>query len=205
MPVRNSLTAPARGIAVKNALIGCVGTLASLSAITATISLAFSQPFIASLWAAMQALLVLAFLAFVVGWFHGQTVAGFILLDCGPFPMHRQALGLVIVTQFIGVGFLGGAMNLFGIWAPMLGILCPAFYLIILTGRLQLRENGIWLYVCLLRWDRISSYHWADDSTLVWKRKNFLGLFQGVLNIPREHRQAFADMLAKRCSAPPST
>ncbi len=198
------MTATEWVIARENALIGCLGALALLSATTTAISLAFSQPFIASLWVAMQALLFPAFLAFVVAWFHGHTVAGFILLDCGPFPMHRQALGLVVVTQFIGVGLLGSSVNTFATWAFLLSILCPALYLIIWTGRLQLRENGIWLYVCLLRWDRISSYRWADDSTLVWKRKNFLGLFQGVLTVPREHRQAFADMLAKRCPVPPA-
>ena len=101
------MTATGREIARRNALIGCLGALALLGAATVAISLLSAQPVGASLWSATSALFVLAFLALLVGWFRGQTVAGFILLDCGPFPMHRQALGLVVVTQFIGSGLLG--------------------------------------------------------------------------------------------------
>jgi len=76
-----------------------------------------------------------------------------------------------------------------------------ACWLIIATGRLQVLEKGIWQYWRLLRWGKIGSYRWANDSTLVVEAKGPLSLLQGPLPFPPEHKQAVDELLTEHCPA----
>jgi len=93
----------------------------------------------------------------------------------------------------------------FGIADPVFGMftVCPVFgmlaacYLIMATGRLQVREKGIWQYWRLLRWGKIGSYRWANDRILVVEAKGPLSLLQGALRFPPEQKQAVDELLTK--------
>ena len=68
------------------------------------------------------------------------------------------------------------------------------------TGRLQIREGGLWTYWGLLRWEKIESLQWSGDSTLMVKAKSrlpFLG--RGALPVPPEQKQAVNELLQKYC------
>jgi hypothetical protein len=81
---------------------------------------------------------------------------------------------------------------------PVLGICFGVYYLIMATGRLQIREGGLWTYWGLLRWEKIESLQWRGDSTLLLKAKSrlpFLG--RGALPVPPEQKQAINELLQK--------
>jgi len=65
-------------------------------------------------------------------------------------------------------------------------------------GRLQIRESGIWEYGSLLRWNRIVSYRWTDDGTLVLRATGYLAVLRGALPVPPEHREAVNAFLLGR-------
>ena len=85
-------------------------------------------------------------------------------------------------------------MSLFG--NPPVG-----FWVVMATGRLQVRENGLWQYWGLLRWDRLASYHWADDATLILRGRGPLNFLQGALPVPPEHQAEVKALLAKNAPA----
>jgi hypothetical protein len=122
------------------------------------------------------------------------------------FPIVGLNVGLGSQATFKGFAKLGLqqpplAESFVGIAAPLFGVSFAVFYLIMATGRLQIRENGIWHYWGLLRWDKIGSYQWAADSTMRAKGPLSKRLFQGALPVPPEHRQAVEEFLAKHCPA----
>lgn len=201
MPAHMTPTAWGQGF--KNALICGIGFLVFWCAIGAAISLIFDQPRVESFGFAFAVFWGFIFLAFLATWFYGWTVAGPVLLDCGPHP--TRSLFLMEAVFFLILGLAGGlattsVATVFGIAGPVFGVSFAAYWLIMATGRLQVCENGIWQYWSLLRWEKIGSYHWANDSTLLLRPKSFFGL-QGALPVPPEHRQAVSELLAARCAA----
>lgn len=125
------------------------------------------------------------------------SIAGRILLDCGPLP--RRLLWLV-------GGVFTGLMSCL-LSYPVLSIdfwfsvSIAAYFLIASFGRLQLREKGIFQYWGLLQWRKIASYRWAEDATLLVKQKSLLSL-QAALCFPPEQKQAVDTMLNELCPIP---
>ena len=145
------------------------------------------------------------FWLFLGAWMYGRAGGGRILLDCGPHPTRKLFLFNAVLFLVLGItgGFAGNSVSkAFGIAGPAFGVSFGVYWLIIATGRLQVRENGIWAYWGLLRWKKIASYRWADDGTLMMKTRGGLSfLRRGALPVPSEHTQAFDDLLAKHCPA----
>jgi hypothetical protein len=156
---------------------------------------------------------VLAQLAFFGTWFYGRSAAGPVLLDCGAHP--TWWLFLLNAGLFVMLGLMNGldpilkliegpaatwTTILFGIGWPVLMISLVPYWLVMASGRLQMRENGIWQYWGLLRWSKIDSYHFANDATLTIRAKGFLSSrIQGALPVPPEQKQAVEELLAKHC------
>jgi hypothetical protein len=90
----------------------------------------------------------------------------------------------------------------FRVAGPMFGISFGAYWLIMASGRLQIRREGLWQYWGLLRWDKIESCRWSGDSTLIVQAKALLPfLGRGALPVPPEDKQAVDELLRKHCSA----
>jgi hypothetical protein len=198
------MTATAWSQGIKNALICGIGVLVSWCFIAFAVWQIFGQPLLDSFGVAFAVLWGLVFVVFLGTWLHGRTTAGQVLLDCGPHP--TRWLFLTNAILFLVMGVLGGfsaasVSKVFGIAGPVFGVSFAAYWLVMTTGRLQVRENGIWAYWGLLRWGKIGSYRWADDSTLVLRSKGMLSLMQGALPVPPEHRQGVDDLLAKHRTA----
>jgi hypothetical protein len=89
----------------------------------------------------------------------------------------------------------------FRVAGPVFAISFAAYWLIMASGRLQIRRDGLWQYWGLLRWDKIESCRWGGDSTLLVQAKSplpFLG--RGALPVPPEDKQAVDALLQKHCS-----
>ncbi len=212
MPAQMTSTAGAQG--VKNALICGSAMLVVFCLATAAVVLIFQQSIWRSAGIAWGAICVLALAAFVASWLHGRSVRGNVLLDCGPHP--TRILFLVEAAAFLimGVSFgmdpvlklidgpdANSASSWFGIGLPVMMFAFVPYWLVMAGGRLQVREGGVWQYWGLLRWEKIASYRWASDATLVVRGKGLFSFFQGALPVPPEHKQAVEELLAKHCPA----
>jgi hypothetical protein len=182
--------------------------------ITAAIVVVFEQSILHAFNVAFAVLWGIFLSVFLGTWLFGRRAAGRVLLDCGPHPTRSlfliQAICWLIVVLAAGFAVLWGVAtsspSSFGIGEIVFGLSWAAYSLIIATGRLQVRENGIWAYWGLLRWGKIGSYHWANDATLWVRRKGPLALFlpgasRVALPVPPEHKQAVEEFLAKHCPA----
>ena len=74
----------------------------------------------------------------------------------------------------MGLGFVGSSLSkCIAIASPVLGTSFGIYWLIMASGRLQIREAGLWQYWALLRWDKIDSVRWSGDSTLMVQAKTY--------------------------------
>ena len=212
MPLQMTPTALAQGH--KNALICGIPTVAVLCAVTAAGVLIFTQPFLLCIGVSGTAIFGLGLLAFVGKRLFGRNTDGRVLLDFGPIPTPKLglmgALSFLVLGLMFGVGTIrvligGGDLTSESNWSPIVGLLILIsflpFHLIMARCRLQIREGGIWCLGNLLRWDKIGSYRWANDGTLLFRRKGFSSWFQGAIPIPLEHKQTVEELLAKHCPA----
>jgi hypothetical protein len=203
MPARMTPTAWGRG--ATNALICGFILLVSWLLIAGLIS-SFSHTSLTDsfslAWTFLAGLILVLFLG---TWLYGLNAGGRVLLDCGPHP--TRVLFLIEAAVFPALGFCGGfaASSLsrsLAISGPMFGISVGVYSLIMASGRLQIREGGLWQYWGLLLWERIVSCELSGDSTLMVQAKTRLPLLgRGALPVPREQKQAINELLQKHCSA----
>ena len=201
MPARMTPTAWGRGIA--NALICGVILITIWLLVGVLISSISHRPLADSFWPAFAILWGLGFLLFLGTWLYGLNAGGSVLLDCGPHPTRVLFLinaALFMVMGLTGVLALGSLSNSFALAGPVFGVSFGVYWLIMATGRLQIREAGVWQYWALLRWEKIETLQWSGDSTLLVKAKSrlpFLG--RGALPTPPEQKQAINELLQKHC------
>jgi hypothetical protein len=201
MPARMTPTAWGRGMV--NALICGVIFFAFWLLVAEVISFLSHRSLADSWWFAFAILWGPIFLLFLGTWLYGLNAGGTVLLDCGHHT--TRVLFLIEAALFTVMGLSGGLAlgslsNSFALVSPVFGISFGIYWLIMATGRLQIREGGIWQYWALLRWEKIESLQWSGDFTLLVKAKSrlpFLG--RGALPIPPEQKQAINELLQKHC------
>lgn len=198
MHVTNHMTSTAWSQGAKNALICGILLLLAWLALGFIISLALKQSFAVSFIPSFLTIWCLTFLAFLGSWIYGRCVRGRILLDCGPHP--KRGLFIANFALLVFAGFSVVAAHGFNLAALALACSLDAYWLIIAFGRLQVSEHGIWQYWGLLRWSKVGSYHWADDSTLLLTPRGRISLLRGALPVAPEHRHSVDELLTKYCS-----
>jgi hypothetical protein len=124
-------------------------------------------------------------------WTNHARTRGRVILDCGPRPMRWL---FIVGSVFCGWVATTGSGTMGSVF-PAAGYLVPAlfaaFYLLMAFGRLQVVENGVWCYTGLMRWEKIASYHWSNDSTLSFRTTGPMKfLNRGAIPVPGEHRDA---------------
>jgi len=197
------MTATAWGRGIVNALICGSIFFACWSLIAGLISSILQKTLADSFWLAFAILWSLIFSLFLGTWLYGLNAGGRVLLDCGAHP--TRVLFLINAALFVVIGLSGGfalgsLSKSCALAGPVFGICFGIYWLIMSTGRLQIRERGLWEYWGLLRWDKIESLQWSGDSTLMVKAKTrlpFLG--RGALPVPPEQKQAINELLQKHC------
>jgi len=195
VPARMTWTAYKQGL--RNALVCVVLVLIVWLAIAGILALALRRDVAEELSPSFAVLWVSVLVAFAAEWIYGRVKGGRILLDCGPHPARWLFLFNAVLFLFIGIGHESSGHPL---QATQL-LSFSVYWLVLGSGHLQVRENGIWRYAGLLRWDRVKSYHWLVDSSLRIKSKG--SLLQAALPVPPERKQAVSELLGRFCSAPP--
>ena len=200
MPVRMTSAAWRRGS--KNALICLVRVVAFLGVLAFAISAIFQQTIRDSFGMAFCIFWILIFAVIVFSWLYGKNGSGSVLLECGPHPTRSLFLINAVLFLLMGAGgsftFFANNFDKFGIAGALFGVTFSIYWVIMASGRLQIREHGIWQYWSLLKWQKIKSYQWEGetDSTLMLQAKTklpFLG--RGALPVPIEHKDAIDELI----------
>ena len=205
MPAKMTATAWVRGFS--NMIVCGVAVLVGYAVVMAVLVMVFQETAGDAFGVAVTALGFFFLAGFLAAWIYGWATSGAVLLDCGPHPARELFLALAVMHLFMGVnGWYSGksAASGFGVSGPVFLVLFAAFWLVMATGRLQIRQNGIWQYWSLLRWGKIGSWQWAEDSTLLVNTRGFSILSKGALPVPPERRQAVTELLAGHGSIPPT-
>ena len=196
------LTSTARRQGWKNVLICGIGFLVLWLAVTAALSLLPGRKILGSMMLSYALLWGVTFLAFLGTWLYGLSMRGRVLLDCGPLAHRRTHLMIAVLSLLTALG--GGlaatpASPRLLVVGAVFAVSVAVISFITATGRLQVRENGLWVYCTLRRWSKIAHYRWAPDSTLMltatlpfWPR--------GAVPVPPEHREHFDALLTQHWS-----
>ena len=133
----------------------------------------------------------------------GRTLAGKVLLDCGPLPGRKNA---VVMARLMFAGAIGTVVmstEVFAIWIAIFLVAFALYWLLVSRGRLQICENGIFQYWSLLPWHKIRSYRWEGDTdaTLMLQTKTplpFMG--RGALPVAVEQKEEVDQLLQQHLS-----
>jgi hypothetical protein len=211
MPARITPTAWHRG--AKNALVCLPIVLVSWLLMAGLICSFFHLSFRQSFFLAFVALQVASLLLFLGVCLRHFNAGGRVLLDCGRLP--TNVFHMISSAFIVAIGTCGGFIMAFGtndgfaasllpnsyvVAGLVIGALSGFLFLTMALGRLQIREDGLWQYWFLLRWEQIESCWLSGDSTLVVQAKTrfpFLG--RGALPVPPEQKDALSEILKKRC------
>lgn len=189
---------------LRNAAICGVGSVVALGVLATVISAGFGQNLLDSVVLAFMILFAASLAAVGLGWWAGRKRAGAVLLDCGPSPSRRLFLlngGLFLILGVAsGLAFPGR----YGMLVAVVGLMGSAFYFFMAFGRLQVRENGIWVFVNLMDWHKIRSYFWQDGGDLttlmIQARTRYPVLGRSALQVSMGHKDTLDEYLRARCT-----
>jgi hypothetical protein len=201
-PVMATVAAKVHGF--RNALLCGLGVVALAGGAAVTVSLTWGVPLPYAVVGSLLALLGVVGVVLLGSWLRGRKSSGPVLLDLGPNRMRdnfrKVARSMGVLALLAGIAFwpiepafaivLGGALGLSALFCFFMG-----------NGRLQVRENGLWVYWSLLRWEKIGSWRWEGDSALWVNTRGFFSWFQSSLPIAPGQRQEMHELLLKYCSA----
>jgi hypothetical protein len=136
---------------------------------------------------------------FVANFVRDLSARGPVLLDCGRHPTWWLFAWNAVAFAVLGLSANGwsGFAGAFAPAVPAFLVAFVAFWVVLATGRLQVCERGLWQYWGLLRWEKVATYRWADDGTLILRGRGFGQFLQGALPVPPERRAEFKALLGK--------
>ena len=143
MPAQMTLSMWGQG--AKNALICGLAFLALWCVMAVAVSVLSGQAISESFDDALAVCWALTFLLFLADWLYGRANAGRLLLDCGPQPMWSLFLinaGLFLILAWMERGVTASVSLGFIAHGPVFDLSLAGFFLVIATGRLQLRPRS---------------------------------------------------------------
>ena len=108
--------------------------------------------------------------------------------------------GPIAIIGLLVIGYLK-VLDIDLTWLILAGILMFLSNTAIGLSRIQIRENGIWVYYNLISWDKIRSYEWipAQGKTQAlkyyMKRKRLLFFGLGIIPVPLEKKDQAQQLL----------
>jgi hypothetical protein len=201
-PVTATVAAKVQGY--RNALLCGLGVVALVGGVAVTVSITWGVPLAYAVIGSLLALLGISGVVMLGSWLRGRNSSGPVLLDLGPNPIkdgaRRAAWSMGVFAVSAAISFWWVAPAFATLLGGALG-LAALFFFLMSHGRLQVRENGLWQYWALLRWEEIGSCRWEGDSALWVNTKGFFSWFQRVLPVAPGQRQEVHELLLKYCSA----
>jgi hypothetical protein len=201
MPPRMTITALKRGyLNALNCGFFLVGTWLLLGGMIAVVTGRERRDSLSTSFAVLVGVILFTF---VLTWLWSRNAGGRVLIDCGPHPTRWVFLfeaGLFALLGASGSLPLAGSLMAPRVASAFFGLGFGVFWLVMATGRLQLREGGLWQYWGFLPWRKLESFSWSSDSTLlVTVKGRFALLRHGALPFPPEYRQDVEKALKERC------
>ena len=208
-PKTVTATVAAKVQGLRNALLCGLGVLTLACGLTATAWLAWGVPLP---YAMLGSLLVLWGTVVVVTlgiWLRDRNSPGSVLLDLGPNPGRASSrklawsFGVLAVSAASAIGWQSIAAAI-AILAG--GAMFAVFFLLVGSGRLQVRENGLWVNFELLPWGRIRSWRLGRALYAVAEDNGYLLLVSKGDALTHAQRQEAHELFLKHCStvAPPN-
>lgn len=198
------MTSEMRRIGFRNALICGFGAILLFVPLALYLSHVFGSPVFLTLILLSAGGSTISLAAYLILSIRGRLRSGRVLLDCGP-PRMRWVfwlcgtMFLIYGTAKI-LGFNTAGDEPLEFWIHIWFVIFSSFYFLMAAGRLQLRDEGIWQFGSLLRWDRFESYEWAGERgcTLTYRYKSWLPVFgKGAVAFREEHVQAVDELLKR--------
>jgi hypothetical protein len=148
------------------------------------------------LWAAV-------FLYYVINWISSSQRSGTILLDIRSIPNRFAYAALAVI--FLVLGFISDFFYFVGTpyarYASLvLGISLAFVFLLMASSKLQVRENGLWVYGHLKPWGKIECFDFRRDENrhilkLVYKNRMPTLLRTSTLTIPSKKKGRLLSLL----------
>jgi hypothetical protein len=187
---------------LRNALLCLVGVLALAGGLTALGWLAWGVPLPYAVLGSLLALWGVALIAMLGIWLRSRNSSGSVLLDLGPNPgrgpSRKLAGSFAVLAVSAAVAF--GWQSLAAAVAIMAGgAVFAVSFLLIGSGRLQVRENGLCVGWELVPWERIGSWRWEGDSALWLRTTGFFSWYQRAMPIAPAQQQEAHELLLQHC------
>jgi hypothetical protein len=177
-----------------------IGVTLCLFGVPALIALfGFGQPAGKSAYIGFAAAAVGSGLLFLFNWFRDRRQAGPVVLDLLPIPGRRSSF--LLGGGFILMGLLGSfwsaPLSPGDSWlvSSLIGLFIGIYPIFMGVSRLEIRQNGIMVYIEFVPWDNIESFEWTEGdgafSTLkIRYRTQFPTILRNVdLPVPIEKKQ----------------
>ena len=183
-----------------------IGLTLCLFGVPALIALfGFGQPTRQSLYIGFAAVALGSGLLFLFNWFRDRRLAGPVVVDLVPIPARWTAFllgGMFILMGLLG-SFWSAPLSPSDSWlgSSLIGQSLGIYQIFMGFSRVEIRENGIMVYIEFVPWDRIESLEWVEGdgafSTLkIQYRTYFPVLIRKVdLPVPMEKRQQLESLL----------
>jgi hypothetical protein len=142
---------------------------------------------------------ILIFPLFIYTWIRDRKRSGSVVLDCGPIAWRIAFIFYSVVFAIGAVLIISKTPSQLGLFYSVSLFLASIYFFYFQAGRLQIRENGIWIYCNLTLWEQIAWYHWTENGTLFFRTKQVFSFSKGALPIGKEYQQAVDDFLREHC------
>ncbi len=137
--------------------------------------------------------------------FSNKQKAGQELLDIAPIQNGVMFFIAGIIAIIIGMlgfaDFIGKDTKFSWLISAVIGLSSGAYFVYMGFSRIQVYENGILVYVDLIKWSKIESFEWVDDKektcTLKLRHKGKMPAFlrNGAVPVPVEKKAQLASLL----------
>ena len=152
----------------------------------------FGQPAGKSIYIAFAVGTALSVFPFLFNWFKDRRQAGPVVADLLPIPGRRSSF--MLGGAFILMGFLGSfrspSLSTRDSWlvSSLIGLLVGIYQILLGFSRLQIRKNGIMVYVEFVPWNKIEAFEWVEGngtfSTLKFQYRMRMPAFLRKVDLP---------------------
>jgi hypothetical protein len=165
----------------------------------------FGQPTWKSLYIGFAVAAVGSTLLFLFNWFRDRRQAGPVVVDLLPIPARWTAF--LLGAMFMLMGFVGtfesASLGPGYSWlvSILVGLSIGSYQIFMGFSRVEIRENGIMVYIEFVPWDRIEALEWLEGagefSTLkIQYRTQLPAILRNVeLPVPMEKKQQVESLL----------